>query len=69
MEVDQWEESQWRKLILEAFAASMIVKPFTWVSQGVILLDLKVAKSLIKPVTTPSVPGWLSCNTWLIKSN
>lgn len=57
MEVDRWEEARWQEHIAEAFAASVVFRPFLWYSQGVILLDLKVNNIPAKAVYDPGCAG------------
>lgn len=49
----KFEEAQRRACLLEAFAANMVLKPFKWEGQVVILLELKVNNVVAKVVYNP----------------
>lgn len=57
MEVDQQKEARWREHIAKSFAVNVLVKPFLWSSQGVILLDVKVDNIPAKAVYNHGCAG------------
>lgn len=57
MEVDRYNKARWRERFSEAFAFYVLVKPFKWAAQGVILLDNKVNNVLEKRVYGPGCAG------------